>query len=318
MRPSIERRAGRWVPLRGERLGRAVDLSHLHWAFEPDSTRHLTGMVTTRHIGPLRVSWVKAELGLGRWRGWRNEDEIRANPEPYVTVVMPIERSIVLSSGETKIEVGTNDLAIWDSTLPFAFDIEAERYEQVSVLVPRRVLRAGTDACRALHCTRVDDTNILSELCVQHMATLAEFLDSPLRPYEMSLTHVTTSLVDAVIASLYQAPRDRDLLLQDIKTHIECYIDDESLSPQHIAEAFEISTRYLHKLFRTESATVTEWIINRRLERSAEDLLTSDVPITEIAFKWGFKALGHYSRTFKTRFGETPTAYRRAASGPVG
>lgn len=315
---STPRTSERWVPLHGARLGRAVDLSHLHWSFEPDSTQRVSGRVTTRHIGPLRVSWLEAELGDGRWGGWRREAEIASNPEPYLTVVMPLASTIVLSAAEANIEVGENELALWDSTRPFAFAIDARRYAQISVLVPQRVLRAGAEACAALHCTRVDETNILSELCVRHMVTLAEFLDSPLRPYEMSLTHVTTSLVDAVIASLYRAPRDRDVLLDEIKTHIECYIDDESLSPGTIADAFEISTRYLHKLFRAEGATVTEWIINRRLERSADDLLISEASVTDIAFKWGFKALGHYSRTFKARFGQSPTEYRRTVAARPG
>ena len=143
------------------------------------------------------------------------------------------------------------------------------------------------------------------------MSTLAKFLNSQLRPYEVSLSNVTTSLFDAVLASLYKAPRDRALLLADIKNYIECYITDASLSPKSLATAFEISTRYAHKLFEHDGSTIGAWILNRRLDRSADDLTLGMWSITDIAFKWGFKDLGHYSRSFKKRFGKTPSSYRR-------
>lgn len=298
--------------LRGSLLGRAVDASHLRWRFDPRSTGRMSGAVRSRSIGPLRVRWLRVDLGLGHWWGERGAAEIAANPEPYLIVVMPLDRAIVLRNRDREITVSEREFAIWDSTREMAFRIESPCYEQISLMVPQRALRASAEVCAALHCSRVDETNILSDLCVKHIATLAEFLDEQLRPYELSLTHVTTSLIDAVIASLYRAPRDRDVLLNDIKSYIECYIDDESMSPRTIARAFEISPRYLHKLFSGEEATVGQWIIARRLERSAGELLDSAAPVTDIAFKWGFKALGHYSRAFKQRFGLSPSQYRHA------
>lgn len=296
--------------VQGAQLGSAIGASHLSWNFEPRSTRALSGTVTSRSVGPLRLSWIRLALGQQRWSGERTAADIRANPEPYLIVFMPLQGAITVASPERAVTVGEQELAIWDSAQAITFHIEGQRYEQISVLIPHRALRANREACAALHCARVDKKGILSELCVTHVATLVKFLNSHLRPYELSLTNVTTSLVDAVIASQYKAPRDRDLLLSEIKNYVECYIDDETLAPQTVATAFEISTRYVHKLFAAEGITIGEWILHRRLDRSAEELLQTDISVTDIAFKWGFKALGHYSRTFKTRFGVAPSAYR--------
>lgn len=304
---AIDRRVG------GGELSRAIGMSHLSWSFDPTSTRELTGNVASRGVGPLRISWIRLGLGLGEWRGQRTVADIRSNPEPYLTVVMPLHGAIALTARDTTTLIGAKELAIWDSTQPLAFALTGTDYEQISVIVPQRVLRAGEEMCKALHCAHVDKSNVLSELCVQHMSTLARFLNSQLRPYEISLSNVTTSLFDAVLASLYKAPRDRDLLLSEIKNYIECYITDESLSPVTLATAFEISTRYAHKLFEHDGCTIGEWILKRRLERSADDVISGEWSITDIAFKWGFKDLGHYSRTFKRRFGKTPSAYRRDA-----
>ena len=216
-------------------------------------------------------------------------------------------------SQTTTVEIRAHELGLWDSTQPPAFELEGHRFEQRSILVPQRVLRATPEACAAQHCTRVDAGNVLSELCVQHMATLAKFLDSELRPYEISLTTVTTSLFDAVIASRYRSPRDRDRLLNEIQNYIECYIADDALSPQTIAAAFEISTRYVHKLFQATGGTIGAWVLRRRLARSTDDLATQTANITDIAFKWGFKDLGHQSRAFKAQFGVSPRAYQKMA-----
>lgn len=308
------RPASDYRPVRGSDLGHSIGISHLSWIFDPVATRQLTGKETSRGIGPLRVSWIRLSLGSNGWGGERTAVEIQSNPEPYLTFVMPLEGSITLASRGRSAVIGHHELGIWDSTQPMMFALKNPQYEQISVLVPQRVLRAAPEACTALHCAHVDRENVLSELCVKHMATLAKFLNSQLRPYETSLSTVTTSLFDAVIASLYKAPRDRELLLSEIKNYIECYITDDALSPKTIAEAFEISTRYVHKVFEHDGRTFGEWVLSRRLDRSADDLLQPETSITETAFKWGFKDLGHYSRAFKARFGVPPSVYRREAA----
>jgi len=297
----------------GSTLSKSIGLSHLSWRFEKESTHQVSGKVTSREIGPLRVSWIDLALGSEQWCGQRTSQELQLSPEPYLIIVMPITGAIALSSEANSVNLDQRELAIWDSTQELAFEISTPRYEQISVLVPQRMLRASAEACAALHCAHVDEHNILSELCVQHMATLAKFLNNQLKPYEMSLSSVTTSLIDSMIASLFKAPRDRELLVADIKNYIECYITDDILSPSTIAAAFEISTRYVHKLFEHDGHTIGEWILERRLSRSIDDLILPDASITETAFRWGFKDLGHYSRTFKKRFQVSPSVYRKNA-----
>ncbi len=227
---------------------------------------------------------------------------------------MPITRSLNLSGLDEAIVVQPHELVVWDSTQELAFDIRENRYGKFSVLVPQRMLRATQDACALLHCALVDKKNVLSELCVQHMGTLAKFINTQLRLYELSLGSVTTSLFDSMIASLIRPPRDRDQLIAEIKNYIECYLTDEELSPSSIAAAFDISTRYAHKLFADRGHTIGTWILERRLDRSLEDLMRDDVSITHTAFRWGFKDLGHYSRSFKNRFQVSPSEYRKQAA----
>lgn len=60
---------------------------------------------------------------------------------------------------------------------------------------------------------------------------------------------------------------------------------------------------------------ISEWIRHRRLARCAADLRDGSqdhLPITEIAFRWGFSDAAHFSRAFKQQFGVAPRDYRGA------
>ena len=164
----------------GARLGRAIGASHLAWTFDQRSTEAISGTVTSRAIGPLRASALQLGIKCQYWAGQRTSQQIRLNPEPYVIVVMPLDGAITLTSDSTTVLVSEGELVLWDSSRPLSFRIEGDRFRQISVLVPQRNIRADAETCAALHCMRVDKNNILSELCTQHIATLAEFRSSPL------------------------------------------------------------------------------------------------------------------------------------------
>jgi AraC-like DNA-binding protein len=57
-----------------------------------------------------------------------------------------------------------------------------------------------------------------------------------------------------------------------------------------------------------------KWLIERRLEHSASLLQTTGMSITEIMFECGFEDLSHFSRAFKERFSQSPSAFREAGS----
>jgi AraC-like DNA-binding protein len=57
-----------------------------------------------------------------------------------------------------------------------------------------------------------------------------------------------------------------------------------------------------------------KWLLERRLEHSATLLQTTGMSVTEIMFECGFENLSHFSKAFKERFGQSPSAFRDAGS----
>ena len=80
-----------------------------------------------------------------------------------------------------------------------------------------------------------------------------------------------------------------------------------------IANAQNISIRYLHKLFGNEAETVHALMLNKRLER-ARQLLNDPAyrghSIERIAYSTGFVSAAHFSRSFKKHYGVCPSDVR--------
>lgn len=87
---------------------------------------------------------------------------------------------------------------------------------------------------------------------------------------------------------------------------------DPALSPDMVAEACGISKRYLHELFAEANSTVSQHIRDQRLI-AARDLLQmpGTMPMSDIAYRFGFSDQAQFSRLFKAKFGQTPSGYRQ-------
>jgi AraC-like DNA-binding protein len=104
--------------------------------------------------------------------------------------------------------------------------------------------------------------------------------------------------------------------LRSVKAWLEGHLGDAELTLDSVAQANDISLRYLHILFRLEGTSVSHWIWNRRLERSFDMLLKAEndvMSLMEIAYLVGFSSSSHLSTMFRRKFGMRPSDVRRKA-----
>jgi AraC-like DNA-binding protein len=86
----------------------------------------------------------------------------------------------------------------------------------------------------------------------------------------------------------------------------------DSLSVGEIARRIGCSANYLSTLFRRETGEPLKTYLNQtRLERARDMLLQSPRTISEIAWLYGFRDAGYFSRLFARTFGCSPKEYRR-------
>jgi AraC-like DNA-binding protein len=106
-------------------------------------------------------------------------------------------------------------------------------------------------------------------------------------------------------------------LMRRILSYMDDHFTDCELTPERVAKANGISMRYLHRLFQQSGTTVCKWIWERRLKATREDLLNPSMAkmrISEIAFRRGFNDPAHFSRSFRDRFGISPSKLRSKAT----
>lgn len=106
----------------------------------------------------------------------------------------------------------------------------------------------------------------------------------------------------------------RQLILQSAMDEAERRLADRTLNAAVLADRVHVSRRTLEKLFAERGTTAARWLLERRLERSRAELLSSssaDVSVEAIAQRCGFADRTHFSRVFHARFGASPSQLRR-------
>lgn len=96
-----------------------------------------------------------------------------------------------------------------------------------------------------------------------------------------------------------------DLLIQNIA---------QPPSLETLAKLAGMSHAKLNRQFKSQyGQTVFEWLREYRLERAKTYLTNPDQAITNIALNCGFSSASHFTQTFKSHYGITPTKYRKNA-----
>lgn len=91
----------------------------------------------------------------------------------------------------------------------------------------------------------------------------------------------------------------------------------EDLSLASLSREFYISSCYLsHQFKRVTGFTLTDYISMTRVRNAQTLLLTTDIPITEIALQSGFKSFSQFNRAFN-KFLQMPPSKFRKESGKV-
>ena len=122
------------------------------------------------------------------------------------------------------------------------------------------------------------------------------------------------SLANGNTRSTYHAQ-----IIQRARKFIDQNLHDQELTPDLVAKSLNLSLRQLNRLFENEPLSLMELVMQRRLEGARADLLKHrGISISDLAYKWGFKNLAHFSRRFSERFGACPSHYARTSVGSDG
>jgi AraC family transcriptional regulator of arabinose operon len=103
--------------------------------------------------------------------------------------------------------------------------------------------------------------------------------------------------------------RQKDCRIQKV---VEVLKQDLSRTLPELAHSCQISVSRLSHLFKDEiGINVKNYRLDYRLQVAAAMLVSTGMPIKEIAYTTGYRHTSSFVRAFKNHFGLSPTCYRR-------
>lgn len=101
-------------------------------------------------------------------------------------------------------------------------------------------------------------------------------------------------------------------LINKSEDYIEQHLS-EPISLSDLARNSNFSEFHFHRIFKKYSKETSKNFITRfKLERAAIFIsINHSIPITEVAFNYGYNDVSSFSRAFKQYFGSNPSSYRK-------
>ncbi|MFD1213167.1 helix-turn-helix domain-containing protein [Arthrobacter sp. GCM10027362] len=291
-----------------------VNASFVPLEVHTDSAEGFRGRIRSRVLDELSI----VEVTANGHRVLRTPSLIAASDRLYFKLNLQLAGHGLLVQDNREATLRPGDLAVYDTHRPYTLGF-GEDFRTLVLMFPHDALDLPAEAVSQLTAVRLAGDTGLGRMVSPFMAQLAENLDALSGSSGRRLAHNAVDLVATMFESELDARREpaaggHGELVTRIRRYIEANLGDPELSPADIAAAHYISTRHLHNIFAASGSTVASWIRTRRLERCRRDLrdpILADRPVGAIAARWGFVDAAHFSRIFRSAFGEPPSAYRR-------
>jgi len=242
----------------------------------------------------------------------------RSQRDDFLLSLQTSGRGTISQGGrQAVLEIG--DFAIYDTARPYDLRFDDD-FSQLVLRLPRGVIARRLSEADRLTAQTVTSGRGMGSLVSTFLRQLHSQL-AELDPICLSRAHSSAvDLISAALAEQAGQPVDNSecgvLMRRRVSAYIDRNIADPRLSCEMIASAHAVSARHLRKVFEETTMSVSELIWARRLEQARRDLgdpLHAHVSVTSIGYDVGFKDAAHFSRAFKSAFGETPSAFRLSA-----
>ena len=246
----------------------------------------------------------------------RSDRRIRADGAEHLIVMLQREGRGRARQDDCDLALSPSGLTVLDSRRPYSLRFDTDfRQTVVKIPVPELEQRVGRTAGYIGHGT--DAGSALGRLACTAIDEVAA------EPRDSVAATLSTVALDLLALALLEsrradggAPRMAALRVRwAMATVLEC-LRDPQLSPRWIAARQGVSPRLLQRLFAAEGANLSDFILEQRLLRAAEDLRDPRQPgrpITDVAMAWGFNDAGRFAKAFRQRFDMSPSEARRAA-----
>lgn len=214
-------------------------------------------------------------------------------------------------------QLSPGDLVMFENSRPFTWTF-TEPWATTQLSIPREAVRLTDSERRSMSARRLSGRDGLSGVVARFIVDLvhhgSEIPEAQSERILAQVSDLAISLFATAANSEYTDARQRTML-DRIKAYMDTHFSDSGLTPDEIAAAANISTRYLHKLFEGEHETAALYLRGLRLQHAREELLDprqAGRSVAAIAHGCGFGDVSGFNRAFKAAYAIKPSDLRRA------
>lgn len=285
----------------------------------PTPGKRFDAEIVSTPVGALRCNRVS-------YRGHaihRTRQQVARVPEEFHVLALPTWGPWRMCVGREELELAPGRLYLLSNAVPYRSH-DRVGYDTLNVMLPSRLLRR-----------RIPELPPVLEMPLAGRPGRGALLAGYLRTLFDSLPlgagddggFVEGHLLDLVAHTVTAEGRglgseDSSVLAAHrlrVGRFVEAHLDCEELDAAAIAAGCGLSVSYLYRVMQPGGRGVREYLRERRLaaaRRMLEAPAAAGLSVSEIAYRHGFRSLSDFSRAFKRRYGQAPSALRRRESVP--
>ncbi len=280
----------------------------------PNIDGPIRGAIRTRQFGPLRATRIVTDPMTAA----RTRNNLATSREDRFLVALQLRGHTFGSQDGREVSLGAGEFALFDSARPYTVDFQGDGFDHLVFHIPRDALtRTGVDGRRDT--ARVFGSGSRSDQLVANYLLNLSRLDETVS--DADRIAYGAMAVELLGASLRPAAEFADTidpleLAARMKTFARSQISSPSLSPTIVSEIHGISVRQLHRIFALTDSSFGAWLREQRLTRCFADLQNPDLAhltIAQVSARYGIVDPAVFSRTFRRRFGLSPSEVRSAS-----
>lgn len=191
-------------------------------------------------------------------------------------------------------------------------------FSNLTLVLPRELHPALSETLTRLHARRLPCTSPVIRLLASHLQSIWHNIGDMTVQDSAATLKGTIGLMECWLSQRQfgeeLSPEVSSGLAKAIFRYIDAHIE-EALTPDLLCAVFRVSRSQLYRIFKPYEG-VSRYVWERRMMKSMRMLsnpIFSELAIGSIAFRCGFSTEPHFSRSFKERFGISPSAFRRDA-----
>lgn len=278
-----------------------------------DETAEPEGTTRIRQFGEVRFSLIEG----GPRELIRPNRMIKQSTNGYLRICRPLSGELWIFQDGRHAVVRAPQLVCYDSLRPYKI-IMLEDFRMATLLVPHRLMGLTPKDAELLTAKSWNGSEGLGAL----MSDLLVGLEKHEEKVDTAINLLGGSV--AGLAAAFFAERMRSLaadhhagrqaLMLSIQAFIRERLADPDLSPAVVAQQYNVSLRYLQKIFQEHNTSPARWIRDERLARCRAELADpglNHLSIAAVGERSGFYGASHFSRLFRDRYGITPREYRK-------